>query len=73
MGHSLGSIMGQQFIAEVLGAWLHLWTPPRGAAVPPVPWRRIGIGAAIAALLLGALAAWLVPRIDRAKRREAAT
>ena len=57
---------------ETLGAWLHLWTPPRGATVPPVPWRRIGIGAAIAIVALGALAAWLVPRIDRAKRREAA-
>jgi type II secretory pathway pseudopilin PulG len=57
---------------EVLGAWLHLWTPPRGAVVPPVPWRRLGIGAAITAVLLGALGAWLVPRIDRAKRHEAA-
>jgi hypothetical protein len=57
---------------ETLGAWLHLWTPPRDAVVPPIPWRRIGIGAAIAAVLLGALAAWLVPRIDRAKRHEAA-
>ena len=58
---------------EVIGAWLHLWTPPRGAIVPPVPWRRIGIGAALAALLLGAVAAWLVPRIERAKRHESAT
>lgn len=57
---------------ETVGAWLHLWTPPRDAVVPPVPWRRIGIGAAIAAIVLGALAAWLIPRIDRAKRREAA-
>ncbi|HEV7462277.1 MAG TPA: hypothetical protein VGN78_17220 [Solirubrobacteraceae bacterium] len=58
---------------ETVGAWLHLWTPPRDAVVPPVPWRRIGIGAAIAAIVLGALAAWLVPRIDRAKRHHAAT
>jgi hypothetical protein len=57
---------------ETVGAWLHVWTPPRDAAVPPVPWRRIGIGAAIAAIVLGALAAWLIPRIDRAKHREAA-
>jgi type II secretory pathway pseudopilin PulG len=57
---------------ETVGAWLHVWTPPRDAAVPPVPWRRIGIGAAIAAVVLGALAAWLIPRIDRAKRHEAA-
>jgi type II secretory pathway pseudopilin PulG len=58
---------------ETVGAWLHLWTPPRDAAVPPVPWRRIAIGAAIAAVVLGALAAWLVPRIDRAKHRAAAS
>jgi hypothetical protein len=38
----------------ILGAWLGLWTPPRGAAVPPVPWRRI---AAVAAALIAALAA----------------
>jgi hypothetical protein len=57
---------------ETVGAWLHLWTPPRDAVVPPVPWRRIGIGAAIAVVVLGALAAWLIPRIDRAKHREAA-
>ena len=57
---------------ETLGAWLHVWTPPRGAVVPPVPWRRIGIGAVIVAVVLGGLAAWIVPRIDRAKRSEAA-
>jgi hypothetical protein len=57
---------------ETVGAWLHVWTPPRDAAVPPVPWRRIGIGTAIAAIVLGALAAWLIPRIDRAKHREVA-
>jgi hypothetical protein len=59
--------------SETLGAWLHLWTPPRDAEVPPVPWRRIGIGTAIAAIVLAVLAAWLVPRIDSAKRHEAAT
>jgi hypothetical protein len=58
---------------ETVGAWLHLWTPPRDAEVPPVPWRRIGIGAAIAAIVLAVLAAWLVPRIDSAKRHQAAT
>src|SRR5258707_7067281 len=58
---------------ETVGAWLHLWTPPRDAEVPPVPWRRIGIGATIAAIVLAVLAAWLVPRIDSAKRHQAAT
>jgi hypothetical protein len=53
---------------EVLGAWLHLWTPPRGVEVPPVPWRWVGVGAAGVA---AAVAAWLVlgrPAIDEAKR-----
>ena len=57
---------------ETLGAWLHVWTPPRDAVVPPVPWRRIAAGAAIAAVLLGGLAAWLVPRINQAKHSHAA-
>ena len=30
---------------EVLGAWLGVWTPPRGAVVPPVPWRPIAAAA----------------------------
>src|SRR2546421_2695987 len=57
---------------ETLGAWLHVWTPPRDAVVPPVPWRRIAVGAAIAAAILGGLAAWLVPRINQAKHSHAA-
>jgi hypothetical protein len=53
---------------ETVGAWLRLWTPPRDAVVPPVPWRRIGVGAALAALLLGGAAALVVPAIDTSKR-----
>jgi hypothetical protein len=27
---------------EIVGAWLHIWTPPRGTYVPPVPmWRLL--------------------------------
>ena len=48
---------------EVLGAWLGVWTPPREAAVPPVPWRLIAAGAAVLAVLLLAGAALLVPGI----------
>src|SRR5688572_9993436 len=36
---------------EVLGAWLRLWTPPRDVDVPPVPWRLVGIGAAVLVVL----------------------
>jgi len=55
---------------EVLGAWLRLWTPPRGAAVPPVPWRAIVAGGLLLLALAGAGAALLVPRIAD-ERREA--
>ena len=35
----------------MLGAWLRLWTPPRDVDVPPVPWRAVGIGAALVVVL----------------------
>ena len=63
---------------EILGAWLGVWTPPREAAVPPVPWRWIAGGAAALAIALLAAAALLVPGFlddrDRAgdRAREAA-
>ena len=58
---------------EVLGAWLGVWTPPRGAVVPPVPWRPIAIGGGVLALALLAAAVLLVAGIvanrDRADER----
>jgi len=42
---------------EIVGAWLGVWTPPRGAVVPPVPWRAL---AAAAALLVAAVVAAVV-------------
>ena len=48
---------------EVLGAWLGVWTPPREAVVPPVPWRPIAAVAALLAVALLAGAALLVPGI----------
>src|SRR6266550_6598464 len=56
---------------ETLGAWLRLWTPPKGATVPPVPSRRLAVGGATTLLVLAALAAWLVPRIEHSKRATA--
>jgi hypothetical protein len=50
-------------VFERLGAWLGLWTPPRGVVVPPPPWRSIGIGAALFVVLAGAAAALAVPQI----------
>ncbi len=48
---------------EILGAWLRVWTPPRGVTVPPVPWRRLALSALVGAALLGAVIAWAAPRI----------
>jgi type II secretory pathway pseudopilin PulG len=50
-----------------VAAWLHLWTPPRDAVVPPVPWRRIAIGGGCVVLLLGAATAFALPRIEDSK------
>lgn len=53
---------------EILGAWLHLWTPPRGVRIPPPPSaRRIAAWAALALLVVGVTLAVAVPRIDSAK------
>jgi len=48
---------------EVLGAWLGVWTPPRGAAVPPVPWRALAALGVVVAIALLVAAALLVPSI----------
>lgn len=57
---------------EIVGAWLHVWTPPKGLEVPPVPWRKLALWSAVAALVLGAAAAVAVPRIDQSKKEGAA-
>ncbi len=35
---------------EVVGAWLRVWTPPRDAVVPPVPWLGLLLGATVLAV-----------------------
>ena len=60
---------------EILGAWLHVWTPRRGAPVPPIPWRKVAAGAVGVLLVLGAAVAFFGPRIADTKesdRRETA-
>jgi type II secretory pathway pseudopilin PulG len=54
---------------EIAGAWLHVWTPPRGVEVPDPPWRRIGVIALIVLAVLGGAAAAVKPGIDRGKQR----
>jgi hypothetical protein len=57
---------------EIVGAWLHVWTPPKGVEVPPVPWRKLALWGALVALVIGAAAAIAVPRIDEGKKEGAA-
>jgi branched-chain amino acid transport system permease protein len=57
---------------ETLGSWLGLWTPPRDRSVPPVPWRVIGAGGALALVLSAAAVAAVAPRIQDAKSEAAA-
>lgn len=57
---------------EIVGAWLHVWTPPRDTAVPPVPWRWVAAAAAGVALLGVLTLTVIAPAVDRAKRRTAA-
>lgn len=48
---------------EILGAWLHVWTPPRDAAIPPVPWPKVAAGALALAALVAVLMVTAVPAI----------
>lgn len=58
---------------EVLGAWLHVWTPPRGVEIPAPPSRRrLAVWTAVAAAALGIVLVLTVPRIDGAKNERAA-
>jgi len=56
---------------EVLGAWLGVWTPPRGATVPPVPWRKLAIAGVLLAAALVLAGVLLVPSVvDRRERAD---
>jgi len=59
-------------VFERIGAWLHVWTPPRDAVVPPPPWPKIALGAAVALAVIGIAAALIVPEIDEGKDERAA-
>ena len=56
---------------EILGAWLRIWTPPRDVDIPPVPWRAVGVLAALLAAAVAAGMILLAPVIDRSKQRTA--
>jgi hypothetical protein len=57
---------------EILGAWLHVWTPPKGLDVPPVPWRKVAVYGLAGAAVAGVVLALTVPRVDEGKRKGAA-
>jgi hypothetical protein len=53
---------------EVLGAWLHVWTPPRDVEVPPLPARRLAIGALASAIAVVAVVLLGIPAITDSNR-----
>ncbi len=57
---------------EIVGAWLHVWTPPKGLEVPPVPWRRLAVWAVVGSVVLGVASAIAIPGIEAGKSRGAA-
>src|SRR5262245_10973419 len=67
-----GEMPRRASIFEIVGAWLRVWTPPRDVEIPPVPWRKLALGAAAALVVVGAALAVLVPRIDSGKNSRAA-
>ena len=54
---------------ETVGAWLGVWTPPKGATVPPFPTRRAALAGLFVAAVIAVAAVVAVPRIDESKRR----
>jgi hypothetical protein len=56
---------------ETVGAWLRIWTPPRDAVVPPVPWRKLALGALVVAAVAAGAAAIIGPAVDEGKERGA--
>ncbi len=67
-----GETQRRASLFEIVGAWLHIWVPPRDVEIPPVPWRKLAIGTAAGLVVLGIALAILVPRIDAGKERRTA-
>lgn len=53
---------------EIVGAWLHIWTAPKGAEVPPVPVRKLLLGVLGLFVVSGIAAALVIPPLERGKR-----
>jgi hypothetical protein len=54
---------------ESLGAWLRIWTPPRGVEVRPLPKRALLIAGAGLVVLAIAVAVVVAPAIDDSKQQ----
>jgi type II secretory pathway pseudopilin PulG len=59
-------------ILEIIGVWLHVWTAPRDVVIPPIPWRKLAIGAGVAVVVIGIALAVMIPRINEGKDTRAA-
>jgi branched-chain amino acid transport system permease protein len=57
---------------ETLGAWLHLWTPPRDREVPPVPWRAVAVRGGAVLVAAGLAIGLGAPRIQDSKEQDSA-
>lgn len=57
---------------EIVGAWLHVWTAPKGVEVPPIPWRKLAIGFVLLAIVVGIGLALIIPPLQKGKREGAA-
>ncbi len=54
---------------EILGAWLKLWTPPRGVEIPPVPRRAAALVAAGCVALAVVVVVVIAPALNDAQQR----
>jgi hypothetical protein len=70
--HHGGETVRRANVLEIVGAWLHVWVPPRDVEIPPVPWRKLAIGTGIGVVVLGVALAIMIPRIDSGKENRAA-
>jgi type II secretory pathway pseudopilin PulG len=70
--HHGGETARRANVLEVVGAWLHIWVPPRDVEIPPVPWRKLAIGAGIGVVVVGVALAIMIPRINAGKDSRAA-
>jgi hypothetical protein len=56
---------------EILGAWLHVWTPPRDVEIPPVPRRAAALLVAGIAVAIAFVFLVIEPAVDSGKRADA--